>query len=86
MKRLLFIKLIIFSFLQIFISPVLGSTILQMNFDNTLQDSSGNGFDGQWHGNESYAPGYDGSAINLSADNDDYVIIEHQDSLSGMSK
>ncbi|MBF0102639.1 MAG: LamG domain-containing protein [Desulfobacterales bacterium] len=63
-------------------------TILRMNFNGDVNDDSSNSLNGEWVGTESYSMGLDsnGQSLNLSPTNNNYVIVRHDEMLSGMQQ
>jgi len=58
--------------------------ILDLAFDNDLLDDSANLLHGSWQGAPSFSKGQEGSALDLSPEQDNYVLVEHDEALAGM--
>jgi len=59
--------------------------LLEMDFESNLLNSTATNFDTLWHGSESYdRDGHLGTAISLSSQKKNYVVVKHDDSLGAM--
>ncbi|MBF0102638.1 MAG: right-handed parallel beta-helix repeat-containing protein [Desulfobacterales bacterium] len=89
-KKIYLLSLIVFC-ACIFITVIPESqanTILRMHFNGDVNDYSSYNLNGEWVGTEFYSMGLDsnGQSLNLSPTNNNYVIVRHDEMLSGMQQ
>ncbi|MFP4661704.1 MAG: immunoglobulin domain-containing protein [Halanaerobiales bacterium] len=60
--------------------------LLRMDFEGNLLDSSANGFDGRWNGEENYVTGINGMAMDTSVSAENYVKVDSSPILGGMEE
>lgn len=66
--------------------PAEQTLLLKMDFQEHEYDVSGNNLQSRWSGEERYAEGKSGQALDLSTDLDNFVVVEHNDMLDGMDE